>query len=89
MGILFDVVKKDKDYSVYSKTVNLVTRQNKSLYTAFFQLTPFCNLKCRMCYARLEPRDVSHAGKKILRFDRWKFLIDEAIKEGLRIAETF
>ena len=83
MGILFDVVKKDKDYSVYSKTVNLVTRQNKSLYTAFFQLTPFCNLKCRMCYARLEPRDVSHAGKKILRFDRWKFFIDEAIKEGL------
>ena len=83
MESLYDAVKKGGDLSSYGKAVNILTKQKKSLYTAFFQLTPFCNLKCRMCYARLSPKDVLHSGGSILRFEQWKWYIDEAMKEGL------
>ena len=83
MGLLFDSIKKNNDRSIYFKTINVLTKQNRNLYAAFFQLTPFCNLKCKMCYARLEPRDVLNGGKNIMRFGQWKWFIDEAIKEGL------
>ena len=83
METLFDIVKRNGDFSSYGQAVTMLTRRKKSLYTAFFQLTPVCNLKCRMCYARLEPKNVIHSGRNILRFKQWKWYIDEAVKEGL------
>ena len=83
MGLLFDNITKKNDSSTYFQTISYLTKQKRSLHTAYFQLTPFCNLKCRMCYARLDPQYVLSNGKKIMRFDQWKWYIDEAVKEGL------
>ena len=83
MDTLYDFVKKGSDITSYSWAVNKLTKQKRSLYTAFFQLTPLCNLDCKMCYARLDPRDISRRGKYILGFEHWKWYIDEAVKEGL------
>ena len=83
METLYDALKKGGNLSAYGQALNALTKGKKSLYTAFFQLTPVCNLKCRMCYARLRPRDVLRSGKNILRFAQWKWYIDEAVKEGL------
>ena len=83
MGTLYDAVKQGGDLSSYGQAVNALTKRNRFLYTAFFQLTPVCNLRCRMCYARLGPRDIARRGKRILRFEQWKWYIDEAVKEGL------
>ena len=83
MGTLYDAVKQGGDLSSYGQAVNALTKRNRFLYTAFFQLTPVCNLRCRMCYARLGPRDIACRGKRILRFEQWKWYIDEAVKERL------
>ena len=83
MEKLYDVVKKNGDLSSYAQAVTVLTRRKMHLYTAFFQLTPVCNLKCKMCYARLEPQEILQSGRGILRFEQWKWYIDEAIREGL------
>lgn len=83
METLYDALKNGSSLSSYGQAVNILTKEKKSLYMAFFQLTPVCNLKCKMCYARRRPRDILSSGKSILRFEQWKWFIDEAIKEGL------
>lgn len=51
---------------------------------AGFELTPLCNLNCKMCYVSLEHDKVS--SKSILSAERWISLIDEAYEQGLMFA---
>ena len=45
------------------------------------ELTPCCNLDCRMCYVHLDPKQVSPS--QVLPAETWIRLIDEARERGL------
>lgn len=49
-----------------------------------FELTPRCNLACRMCYVHLSEGQM--AGKKLLTAAQWKQLMAQAIEEGMLYA---
>lgn len=45
-----------------------------------FELTPCCNLQCRMCYVR---KDASEAGDRLLPADQWLDWGEEAVRAGM------
>lgn len=51
-----------------------------------FELTPFCNLDCKMCYVHLNAKQVADCGKTILSGEQWIELIDQAADAGLMYA---
>lgn len=46
-----------------------------------FELTPLCNLDCRMCYTHLTKEQMR--GRPLLPVDQWKRLTDEAYAAGM------
>ena len=48
-----------------------------------FELTPLCNLDCRMCYVHLSDPSVKD---RMLTGDQWIVLIDQAINRGMLLA---
>ena len=46
-----------------------------------FELTPFCNLDCKMCYVHLN-QEQTH-GRSLLTVDQWKDLIHQAYQAGM------
>lgn len=51
-----------------------------------FELTPFCNLDCKMCYVHLR-QDQLEPGQRLLTVEEWKNIIDQAVDAGLISAE--
>lgn len=49
-----------------------------------FELTPLCNLDCRMCYVHLD--SCSYSRKDLLSTETWKSLMIQAHKAGMRSA---
>ena len=49
-----------------------------------FELTPLCNLDCKMCYVHLNKEQLG--GAKILTTEQWISIIDEAVKNGMMFA---
>ena len=52
--------------------------------TGNFELTPLCNLDCKMCYVHLAGSQFNE--KKLLHVDDWKNLIKQAYEAGMRNA---
>lgn len=50
-----------------------------------FELTPFCNLDCKMCYVHLTP-DQLKTDEKLLPVEIWKDIIRQAVKAGMMYA---
>jgi len=46
-----------------------------------FELTPLCNLNCKMCYVHLNQNQMS--GRQLLTVEQWKSLMDQAVKAGM------
>lgn len=51
-----------------------------------FELTPLCNLSCKMCYIHLTKGQVDKQAQQLLTVDEWKRIIDEAIDAGMLTA---
>lgn len=49
-----------------------------------FELTPLCNLNCKMCYVHLNSEQFDKA--QLLPLSTWKYFIDEAYECGMRKA---
>jgi len=49
-----------------------------------FELTPLCNLDCKMCYVHLSKSQFS--SEQLLSVDQWKQIIDQAYTLGMRTA---
>ena len=56
------------------------TREADVPYNGSFELTPLCNLDCKMCYVHLQDPSVRH---RILSGEQWISLIQQAIDEGM------
>lgn len=49
-----------------------------------FELTPHCNLDCKMCYVHLNPEQMK--GSKTLSADEWESIMSQAIDSGMMFA---
>ena len=59
------------------------TREADVPYNGSFELTPLCNLDCKMCYVHLQDPSVKH---RMLSGEQWISLIQQAIDAGMMIA---
>ena len=83
MSVLFDKLKNDDNQKeTFGKIITVLERQSNILNNAYLQLTPLCNLNCKMCYAKMLPGEVDDLGKHILRFEEWKWYIDQLQEMG-------
>ena len=56
------------------------TREANIPYIGSFELTPLCNLDCKMCYVHLQDPSVRH---RMLSGEQWISLIQQAIDAGM------
>lgn len=66
--------------------LDVKARSNGIPLSGAFELTPLCNLDCKMCYAHLSRDQMSKCGKKSLNGSQWIDLIDQAYEKGLLFA---
>lgn len=83
MSVLFDKLKNaNSQREVFGKVLTALGRKENFLSNAYLQLTPLCNLSCKMCYAKMLPSEINKMGKHILRFEEWKWYIDQLYEMG-------
>ena len=56
------------------------TREADLPYSGSFELTPLCNLDCKMCYVHLQDPSVKH---RMLSGEQWLSIIQQAIDQGM------
>lgn len=83
MNLLYDIVKKDASLNNYNKGLSSVTRKKRYILNAFLQLTPVCNFRCLMCYARMDKKEIDNAGKHVMSFEEWKYYLDSLLDMGV------
>jgi len=54
-------------------------------YSGSFELTPLCNLDCKMCYVHLTTEQMQ--GRTLLSVDQWKSLMTQAVNAGMMRAK--
>ena len=47
-----------------------------------FELSPLCNLNCRMCYVHMTAQQVRESGLVMMTNDEWLKLAEEAKEQG-------
>lgn len=67
--------------SVLARYLNFQTQQKGVPMHGTFELTPFCNLNCKMCYVHLNRNQVK--ASECLGAEQWKHLIDQAVEAGM------
>ena len=66
---------------VYNEYFSFKTRKKAVPYQGTFELTPLCNLSCKMCYVHLTPQQMGE--RRLLPTDVWLDLIDQAAEAGM------
>lgn len=66
---------------VYNRFLNLQARKKGIPMHGVFELTPLCNLDCKMCYVHVTPEQMGK--QSLLTIDQWKALMSEAVAAGL------
>jgi len=56
-------------------------RKHVPLFTTF-ELTARCNLKCKMCYVQMSPKQIAESNKKELTTKQWIKLAEDAAEQG-------
>lgn len=67
-----------RDFSLYLENK---ARQQGVPLTGLFELTPLCNLDCRMCYVHLNAEQLRD--RSVLKPDVWKSLMSQALDAGM------
>ncbi len=71
---------KKVSYSQFVRYRNQNARKNSIPVTGCFELTPLCNLDCKMCYIHLTDPSVK---ERMLSGDEWIALMEQAIARGM------
>ena len=61
---------------------SLMSRENHTPYYGTFELTPRCNMNCKMCYIRMTPEEMKSVGTE-LTADEWLRIGKEAVDKGM------
>lgn len=64
--------------------LDFVAREKNIPLCGKFELTPFCNFSCKMCYVYLNKDQLQ--GRRLLTVDEWKSIMGEAVKHGMMYA---
>lgn len=74
------------DYHTYiDRFLAFKAREQGIPYSGSFELTPLCNLDCKMCYVHLTTEQMQ--GRKLLSVDQWKSLMTQAVNAGMMRAK--
>lgn len=85
LGQLKKLGVPEKEYQEHVlKYLEFTAREKAIPLHGTFELTPLCNLDCKMCYIHLDNTQFSK--NKLLSVSVWKELIDEAFISGMRNA---
>ncbi len=66
---------------IYEATQN--ARENDTPISGYFELTPLCNLDCKMCYVHLSDPAIK---ERMLSGDQWIGFMEQAIAHGMMFA---
>ena len=69
------------EWSDYTKLLIEKCKKNGTPSTATFELTPFCNFNCNMCFIRLSPEQARNQGR-LLTTSQWIQLAEEIKQLG-------
>ena len=89
---LFSVLKQlDREgvtgYEKYKRVrryIQFKAREEHAPVCGTFELTPLCNLSCKMCYVRLDREQMG--SRDVLPVEAWIHIIDQAVGAGLMYA---
>ena len=73
-------------YEIVRKFLNFKARDKAVPISGSFELTPLCNLDCKMCYVHLNKSQMQ--GAKLLSTDQWKDIMQQAIDAGMMYARV-
>lgn len=68
-------------YEAVRKFLNFKARDKGIPISGSFELTPLCNLDCKMCYVHLNKAQMQ--GARLLSVAQWKQVMQQAIDEGM------
>ncbi|MBR5547917.1 MAG: radical SAM protein [Clostridia bacterium] len=69
-------------YKTVNRFVTMKARYNDIPVKGSFELTPLCNLDCKMCYVHLQPNQLGES-ERLLTVEEWKCIIQQAIDAGM------
>lgn len=72
-------------YQAVRRFMNFRAREQGIPLSGVFELTPLCNLDCKMCYVHLDKNQM--AGRKLLSPQQWEDLMSQAIASGMMYAK--
>ena len=75
------------NWSEYGRKLLNQCKEQEKPFQACFELTPFCNFKCNMCYIRLSPEQAMVQGN-LLNTQQWLQVAKEAKKMGTIMLEV-
>lgn len=71
-------------YEAVRKFLNFKARVKALPISGCFELTPLCNLDCKMCYVHLNKEQM--CGAQLLTVEQWKNIMQQAIDAGMMYA---
>lgn len=77
-------VTDHRRYETVRRFLNFKARDKGIPISGSFELTPLCNLDCKMCYVHLQKEQM--AGASLLTVDQWKSIMQQAIDGGMMYA---
>lgn len=72
-------------YQAVRRFLSFKAREKGVPISGSFELTPLCNLDCKMCYVHLNKEQMK--GAQLLTTDQWKDIMQQAIDAGMMYAE--
>lgn len=71
-------------YQMVRRYIDMKSRDKGIPVSGTFELTPLCNLGCKMCYVHLNPDQMN--GARLLSVDEWKYIMKQAVDAGMMYA---
>ena len=71
-------------YEAVRKFLGFKAREKNIPISGSFELTPLCNLDCKMCYVHLNKEQMN--GAQLLTVDQWQDIMQQAIDAGMMYA---
>lgn len=69
-------------YRLMNGYISMKARHDDIPVSGTFELTPFCNFDCKMCYVHLNPVQLGEK-ERLLTIDEWKHIINQAVNAGM------
>ncbi len=73
-------------YRAVNGYISLKARYKDIPVSGTFELTPLCNLDCKMCYVHLNSNQIQ-LNERLCTVEEWKSIIDQAIEAGMLFAD--